>query len=64
MSASERVTLVPYPGRRSVFELLFSRADPAAEVQMRLEKILGKLPLRVLSERGFLKMMPYSINVH
>jgi len=64
MSASERVTLVPYPGRRSVFELLFSRADPAAEVQIRLEKILGKLPLRVLSERGFLKVMPYSINVH
>ncbi|MGP0075564.1 MAG: signal peptide peptidase SppA [Bryobacteraceae bacterium] len=64
MSASERVTLVPYPGRRSVFELLFSRADPTAEAQLRLEKILGKLPLRVLSERGFLKVMPYSINVH
>ncbi len=64
MSTSERVTLVPYPGRRSIFELLFSRADPTAEVQMRLEKILGKLPLEALSERGFLKIMPYSITVH
>lgn len=64
MSPSERVTLVPYPGRRSIFELLFSRTDPAAEVQMRLEKIVGKLPLQALSERGFLKMMPYSITVH
>jgi len=63
MSASDRVTLVPYPGRRNVIDLLFSRADPTAEVQMRLEKILGKLPLQVLSERGFLKMMPYSITV-
>src|SRR5579862_110083 len=45
MSASDRVTLVPYPGRRSVIEMLFSRADPTAEVQMRMEKILGKLPL-------------------
>ena len=63
MSASDRVTLVPYPGRRSVIDLLFSRADPAAEVQMRLEKILGKLPLQALSERGFLKVMPYSITV-
>ena len=64
MSPSDRVTLVPYPGRRSVFDLLFSHADPTAEVQLRLEKILGKLPLQQLSQRGFLKVMPYSINVH
>lgn len=64
MSASERVTLVPYPARRSIFEVLFSRTDPSADVQMRLEKILGHLPLRLLSERGgFLKVMPYSITV-
>jgi protease IV len=64
MSPSDRVTLVPYPGRRSVFDLLFSRTDPTAEIQLRLEKILGKLPLQQLSQRGFLKVMPYSINVH
>jgi protease-4 len=63
MSPSDRITLVPYPGRRSVFELLMSRADPAAEVQMRLEKVLGKFPLQALSQRGFLKVMPYSISV-
>jgi protease-4 len=64
MSASDRVTLVPYPGRRSVFDLLLSRADPTAEIQMRWEKILGKIPLRALSDGGFLKVMPYTINVH
>ncbi len=64
MSPSDRVTLVPYPGRRSVLELLFNQSDPTAEVQMRLEKILGKLPLQELSQRGFLKLMPYSISVH
>src|SRR6202044_958398 len=63
MSPSDRVTLVPYPGRRSVLDLLMSRADPTAEVQMRLEKILGNLPLQELSQRGFLKVMPYSISV-
>jgi len=63
MSPSDRVTLVPYPGRRSVFDLLYSRADPSAEVQMRLEKIVGKFPLQALSEHGFLKIMPYSITV-
>jgi protease-4 len=64
MSPSDRVTLVPYPGRRSILEVLLSRADPATEVHMRVEKILGKLPLQLLSQRGFLKVMPYSINVH
>jgi len=64
MPASTRVTLVPYPGRRSVFDMLFRSSDPSAEVQARLEKILGKLPLRLLSQHGFLKVMPYSINVH
>jgi protease IV len=63
MSPSDRVTLVPYPGRRSVFELLFNRADPSAAVQARLEKILGKLPLQALSQRGFLKVMPFSVTV-
>jgi protease IV len=63
MAASERVTLVPYPGRRSILELLMNRSDPTAEVQMRLEKILGKIPFEALSERGFLKVMPYSIDV-
>jgi protease-4 len=63
LSTSDRVTLVPYPGRRSVLDLLFSRADPAVEVRMRLEKIFGELPLQALAERGFLKVMPFSIRV-
>src|SRR4029077_2806783 len=63
MPASDRVTLVPYPGRRSVFDLLISRADPTAEVRLQVEKILGKLPLQALSERGVLKVMPFSVSV-
>ena len=50
-------------GHAEVLDLLLSRSDPAAEVQMRLEKIVGKLPFQALSERGFLKVMPYSIRV-
>jgi protease-4 len=64
LSPSDPVTLVPYPGRRTVFDMLFSRADPTAEVQMRMEKIVGKLPFQALSQRGFLKLMPYSISIH
>jgi protease-4 len=61
--ADERITLVPYPGKRSVFDLLF-RSDDASAVELRLEKILlGRLPVQALSQGGFLKLMPYAIEV-
>ncbi len=69
MSPSERVTLVPYPGQRSIFDLLFrSRTDASSDVEMRdvemrIGKILGRLPWQALSKRGFLKVMPYSVSV-
>jgi protease IV len=64
MSPSERVTLVPYPGQRSVFDLLFrNRMDASAGVEMRLQRIFGRLPWQVLSKQGFLKVMPYSVSV-
>jgi protease-4 len=70
MSPSERVTLVPYPGQRSVFDLLFrSRTDVLSDLQMyrvngRVGKILGKFRWQILSQQGFLKVMPYTISVH
>jgi protease-4 len=66
MPASARITLVPYPGPRSVFDLLFrSRmgTDASAAVEMRLDKVFGHLPWQMLSQHGFLKMMPYSVTV-
>ncbi len=75
LTPSERVTLVPYPGQRSIFDLLFrSRTDALTDLATRAAmlrdagspagKILGKLPWQVLSQQGFLKVMPYSLNVH
>jgi protease IV len=70
MAPSERVTLVPYPGKRSIFDLLFrSRTDASAdvemrEIEMRMDKMFGRLPWQVLSKQGFLKVMPYSVSVH
>jgi protease-4 len=64
IAPSDKITLVPYPGKRSVFDLLFNRSsDESAMIDMRLEKLFGKLPLEALSRGGFLKLMPYSINV-
>jgi protease-4 len=64
MSPSDRITLVPYPGQRSIFDLLLrSRSDATAEMQMRLQKVLGHVPWQMLVQHGFLKVMPYTITV-
>ncbi len=63
IGANENITLVPYPGKRSVFDLLFNRSDDSASVDLKLEKMLGQLPIHSLRKGGFLKLMPYSISV-
>ena len=63
IAASDRITLVPYPGKRSVLDFLLSRSDDSAALETKVGEALGKLPVRALSHGGFLKLMPYSIRV-
>jgi len=63
IAASDRITLVPYPGKRSVLDFLLSRSDDNAALETKMGEVLGKLPVRALSQGGFLKLMPYSIRV-
>ena len=44
IAASDRITLVPYPGKRSVLDVLFGRPDEAEAIETKLEQVLGKLP--------------------
>lgn len=63
IAATDRITLVPYPGKRSVLDFLLSRSDDNAALETRVGRVLGNLPVRSLSQGGFLKLMPYSIRV-
>ena len=60
--ASEKVTLVTYPPKRSLFELLFNRSSDS-EVESKLRAVLGKLPLRALGQGGVMGLMPFTIEV-
>lgn len=62
IAASDKITLVPFPAKRSVFDVLFNRDDSAA-LESKMERVLGKLPVTALARGGFLKVMPYSITV-
>ena len=63
IAASERITLVPYPGKRSILDVLFSRSEESGEAELKIKKLLGQVPIEVLTRGGFLKLMPYSIQV-
>ena len=63
IAASDRITLVPYPGKRSVLDMLLNRTDESAAIETKMSQMFGKLPVRALSRGGFLKLMPYSIRV-
>ncbi|HYL74290.1 MAG TPA: signal peptide peptidase SppA [Bryobacteraceae bacterium] len=62
-AASDKIALVPYPGKRSVFDMLFSHADESAIVESKIQQVFGKLPIGAMARGGFLKAMPYSITV-
>jgi len=60
--ASEKISLVTFPSKRNLLDLMFSRQDDAAAIDARVKKILG-FPISVWRKGGFLKMMPYTISV-
>ena len=67
IGAQENITLVPYPPRRSLIDVLMNRSEenPAisGRVRAELRKVFGDLPIDALAQGGFLKVMPWSITV-
>ncbi len=61
--ASEQVTLVTYPPRRTLFELLFSRSNDTSELESAIQSVVGPLPWRSLARGGVQRLMPYSLVV-
>jgi len=60
--ASENVTLVMYPPRRSVFDVLFGH-PPESMVESRLRSLLKEWPPELWTRGGMLRLMPYWVNV-
>jgi len=63
VAASEQVSLVTYPPRRSIWDLLFNRSDDASEIESAIRAVAGKLPWRSLAHGGILQVMPYALEV-
>ena len=59
---AEKVTIVTYPPKRTIFEIALGRT-PESLFDSRLGKILKTPQLRSMIKGGLLKVMPYTIEV-
>lgn len=61
--ASEPVTLVTYPPRRTLLELLLKNSSDNSELESAIHAVVGNLPWKSLAHGGVLRLMPYSLVV-
>jgi protease-4 len=72
IAASEKITLVAYPPRRNLLQVLLDRETDLTSLESRavdsriaakIKELVGNLPLGALSQGGILRLMPYTITV-
>jgi len=59
--AGENVTIVMYPARRSILDVLFGRT-PESAVESRLRRLVKDWPPEVWANGGLLRIMPYTVS--
>ena len=59
--ASEQVTLVTYPPRRTLLEMLLKTSTDNSELESAIKAVAGSLPWKSLAHGGVQRLMPYSI---
>ena len=63
ISSSEKIVLVTYPPKRTVWDVLFNKSDETSQMESLMRPVIGKLPLRSLAHGGIMRLMPFTINV-
>jgi protease-4 len=64
IGADEKVTVVAYPPRRSLLQVLLNRSDESAVLESQIRAWLGpRVPIRALAQGGVMRLMPYVIEV-
>jgi hypothetical protein len=61
--ASEQVTLVTYPPRRTLLEMLLKSSTDNSELESAMKAVAGNLPWKSLAHGGVQRLMPYSLVV-
>jgi protease IV len=64
--ASDKVKLMTYPPKRTIWDLMFDRAEDAdveSLIARQAKSLVGKLPVKSLMHGGIMELMPYSVVV-
>jgi protease-4 len=61
--AGENVTLMVYPPRESLLNMLLKRSQGAGLIEARLQQVFGRVPFHAWMKGGMLRMMPVSVDV-
>jgi protease-4 len=61
--AADKITLVPYPEKRTLVQVLLNRDQPQSEIDTAITKVMGGLPWRSLAKGGVLQTMPYAVQI-
>jgi len=61
IAASEQVTLVTYPPRRTLLEMLLKSSNDSSELETAIKAVAGHMPWRSLAHGGVQHLMPYSL---
>jgi len=63
IAAGETVTIVTYPERRSLFDLLLKRSSPEDVLETKLRQVFGRVPFHAWMKGGMLRIMPEWVQV-
>ncbi len=61
--ASEQVSLMVYPPRRNILDVIMKRSSPEDELETKLARVFGRVPFRAWMKGGLLRIMPQWVTV-
>ncbi len=61
--ASEKVRLVPFPGKRTIFDELLRAGTTDNAVESKIKSLLGGLDYKLWMRGGIMRVMPYTIDI-
>ncbi len=60
---ADKITLVAFPEKRTLLQVLMNRDQPATELDAAVDKVMGGMPWRSLAKGGVLQTIPYAVQI-
>ena len=61
--AAEQVSLMTYPARHSILDVILRRSEEEDMMESKIARALGRMPFHAWMKGGYLRLMPYWVDV-